>query len=188
MTFVEWLKQLFAGMRLWATVRPWEQGVRLTMGKRRKLLGPGMWWKVPILQQVLIYPIRTRTVGVDLQRLRTSDGRTVTVGMAIKFRIDDLCKVLDTLHNPGMTLAHMAQDAVSTLVNETAATDITSPRIHAAAHAKVNPAQYGIGDFAVLVTDNADLSAKTFSLIQGNRSSGGEGYWGEVMDGMERKS
>lgn len=184
MTWVEWLRNMLAQAAPWFTVRPWEQGVRLFAGKHRELLAPGFYLKVPILHQAFAYPIRVRTVYVAMQTLRSKDGRTVAIGLILKYKIADLLKVLDTLHNPESTLAHLAQGAVGRLVPDRAAAELTADVLTAAIRAAIDPATYGIEDFDVLVSDNADLSSRTFRLIQ-------EGRWfssDSEIDKMARQS
>jgi regulator of protease activity HflC (stomatin/prohibitin superfamily) len=168
-SFVGWLQEIVRGIRPWVTVKPWEQAVRVRLGKHAKLLYPGVYLKIPFMDTATIYPIRTRTSYAPLQTLRSADQRTVTIGLIIRYRIADLLRVLDTLHNPEGTLIHMAQGAVSDLVAETGARDITPDRITAAVMERIQPEQYGVEDFAVLVSDNADLSQRTFRLLQEGR-------------------
>lgn len=168
-SFVGWLQSVGRGIRPWATVRPWEQGVRIRLGKHTRLLLPGVHSKVPMVDTVSIYPIRTRTTPAPLQTLRTVDNRTVTVGLAIQYRISDLLVVLQTLHNPEMTLIHMAQGAVSELVATLTAEQISPDRISRAVIDTIAPARFGIDELSVLVTDNADLTQRTIRLLQGDR-------------------
>lgn len=171
-TFVGWLQSVGRSLRPWITVKPWEQAVRVRRGKNATLFGPGMYWKFPIIDSATVYAVRTRTAPACLQTLRSFDGRTVTVGVIIRYRISDLLRVLDTLHNPETTLIHMAQGAVSDLVAATNAHDITPERITSAIISSVNPTQFGVDEFAVMVSDNADLTQRTFRLLQ-------EGRWAD---------
>lgn len=93
----------------------------------------------------------------------------MTIGLIVRYRIADLLKVLDTLHNPEGTLVHLAQGAVGDLVAATNAHEITPEIITRAVMEKVQPTQYGIDDFSVLVSDNADLSQRTFRILQEGR-------------------
>lgn len=166
MTFVDWLRSVLTNAAWWFTVRPWEQAVRLTLGKKRVLLGAGVYFKVPIVHQALIFPIRTRTVYVPMQTLRSKDGRTMMIGLILKYQIVDLFLVLDTLHNPEATLAHLAQGIVGKMVPTLEASGVDAATIGAAINAEIKPEQYGISEFSVMVSDNADLSQRTFRLIQ----------------------
>ncbi len=172
-SFVAWLQQLFRGLRPYVTVKPWEQGVRVRLGRRVRLLQSGVWLKIPFVDTASVYPIRTRTRYAPLQTLRSADQRTVTIGLIIRYRIADLLKVLNTLHDPESTLIHMSQGAVSDLVAITNATDLRPELITQTVLEKVDPSQYGLDDFAIMVSDNADLSQRTFRLLQEGRYSDG---------------
>ena len=169
MTFVDWLRSVLTNAAWWFTVRPWEQAVRLTFGKKRVLLGPGIYFKVPIVHQALVFPIRTRTVYVPMQTLRSKDGRTVVIGLILKYEIADLFLVLDSLHNPGATLAHLAQGIVGKLVPTLDGSEVVASTISKAINGEINPGQYGVSAFDIMVSDNADLSQRTFRLIQEQR-------------------
>lgn len=174
LTWVEWLRQVLIQATPWFTVRPWEQGVRLWMGKNRRLLGPGFYFKVPVLHQALVFPIRLRTAIVPMQTLRSKDGRTVTISLILKYRVADLFLVLDTLHNPEATLGHIVQGSVSDLVPTLESQQVTTERIRASAKSAVDAKALGIDEFDVLVSDNADLSGRTLRLIQEGRWFPGE--------------
>lgn len=170
-TFVAWLQQLFRGLRPWVTVKPWEQGVRIRLGKHTRLLPTGVFLKIPFADTATVFPIRLRTSFAPLQTLRSLDQRTVTIGLIVRYRIADLLKVLDTLHNPEATLIHMAQGVVSELVATTNAGDIRPDLITRTVVEKIQPSQYGVEDFGILVSDNADLSQRTFRLLNEGRYS-----------------
>lgn len=170
MTFVEWLKNLLSGARPWVVVRPWEQGVRVYLGKHAVMLSPGFYWKIPIIHTASVYAIRLRTSYAPLQTLRTKDGRTVSIGIVLKYRIADLRRVLDTLHNPEGTMIHMALGGITELVESSNAHDVRAVNIKEAAKRAVGKAeQYGIADFDIIVTDNADLTGRTLRMLQESR-------------------
>ena len=178
MSFVEWLQSLIRAWRPWFTVNPWEQGVRIWRGRNPELLRAGMYWKVPILHTATVFPIRLRTSYAPIQTLRSADGRTMTIGLVVSYRIADLLRVLDTLHNPEGTLVHLVQGAVAELVPTLQANGLTASVIQEHVLATVAPEQYGLSEFAVMVSDNADLSQRTFRLIQGERYTAGESIEG----------
>lgn len=170
----EWLRDTLRSLRPWVIVQPWEQGVMTWCGKRARLIGPGLHVKVPVMHEANIHPIRTRTVSAPLQTLRSADGRIVTIGIIVQHRITDLLKVLDTLHNPSGTIVHMAQGVVSEIVARTAAADLTPELIAREVKAALHPTALGLGDFGVMVSDNADLSHRTFRLLNSGRGTPGD--------------
>lgn len=162
---------MLRGLRPWVTVKPWEQGVRVRLGKRTRLLRSGVFLKIPFIDTATVYPIRKRTAYAPLQTLRSRDQKTVTIGLIVQYRIADLLMVLDTLHNPEATLVHMSQGVVSDFVSTTDAGDLRPDLITKAVIEKVQPSQYGVEDFGILVSDNADLSQRTFRILQEGRYS-----------------
>lgn len=71
-------------------IRQWEQGVILRWGKFRKVVNPGLIWKIPFADSLYETIIITRTVSVPTQSLTTKDGKQIVVKSVVKFNIDDV--------------------------------------------------------------------------------------------------
>lgn len=180
-TFVSMLQDIGRGIRPWVTVKPWEQGVRVRGGKYVRLLHAGMYPKIPIIDTATVYPIRRRSTIPLLQTVKSFDKRTLTIGIVVVYRIADLLKVLDTLHNPENMLAALARGAVAEFVAETRADDVTQAAIRGYVHSQIDAASFGLEDFEVLVIDNADLSGRTLRILN-------DGHWnhGDTIDEIGR--
>ncbi len=83
----------------WVVITPWEQGVRVRMGRHETLLRAGIHLKLPIIDKVYKQPIRLRAQFVKGQTVTSADGKTLTIAGAIQYEIVDLLRLYRTLHN-----------------------------------------------------------------------------------------
>lgn len=90
MTWLQQLLDLFGWLRLWYTILPWEQGVRVRAGSHVLRVGPGLHFKLPLIDRVYAQNCRTHVVNTPSQVLTLRDGRTVVVVAVIGFSIVDV--------------------------------------------------------------------------------------------------
>lgn len=105
--FAEWL-YAFWPIRI---VHDWEQGVRCRFGNATALLtssnglfGTGLHWFWPMIGEILAYETNIEVVETDLQTHTTADGAPVTFSMGLKYRIFDLKRMYQKIHDPQETL------------------------------------------------------------------------------------
>lgn len=93
----------------WVTVAPWEQAIRVRGGKHVRLLRPGLYLKVPILDRIYLQCTRLRPV--NLPAITVSGDRpgvAHTIVALAEYRVADLLKLYDTLKMPEATVASYA--------------------------------------------------------------------------------
>lgn len=168
-SFVTWLQGLVRPMKPWVTVKPWEQGVRVRCGKHVRLLPPGMFWKMPFFDSVSVLPIRVRVMQVPTQTVTTSDGKAITLGMALQYQIEDVEKVFRSVHHPEQTLMFWAQGIAAEHIRAAGGDAVTPDAIRDAIESTIDVAAMGLGEFRVFITDLALV--RTFRLIQDGRWS-----------------
>jgi len=83
----------------WIAVQPWEQGLRIRMGKHEKLLKPGLHFRIPVIDKVYVQTDRLRMVNIPVQTLTTKDAKTVTITTAFSYSICDISKLYHTLYH-----------------------------------------------------------------------------------------
>ena len=59
-SFMEGVRQFLKALQMWVTIAPWEQGLRVRLGRRVKLLGAGVHLRLPVLDVLYIQTVRTR--------------------------------------------------------------------------------------------------------------------------------
>lgn len=115
------LKSIF---QWWATISPWEQGVRVRAGKRVSLLGPGIHLRIPLLDVFYIQPIRVRAQFIQSQTLTTIDGKAISLASALQFEIKDLLVLYRTVHNAHDAVEQKVQGAIAKYISRIKLTDI----------------------------------------------------------------
>ena len=164
-----WIKSLFTW---WVVVVPWEQGVRVLLGKWQKLLQPGVHFRLPIVHLIYTQSVRTRSADLQLQTLTTSDGYTVAVAGAIIDKITDVLKLYGTLHLAQDTVVDMAAGAIAEVVHSLPRhgegnIECTPATVADMVKAKLSFAEFGIDLGDVYLTDFAFV--KTYRLIGDNK-------------------
>lgn len=72
----------------------YERGVKLRLGKFKKVLEPGLNWKWPLADYIVTCTVVPNTVRLMDQSLTTSDGKDVAVAGIITFSVTDPRKFL----------------------------------------------------------------------------------------------
>ena len=151
-------------------VAPWEQALRVRLGKHVKLLHTGMHLRVPVVDQVFRQPTRQRRCVLPPQVLTTADDVSLTLGAAIGYGIADLEKLYRSIHD--------AQDTIETDVAATITTYVTAhmaaeclPHILApAVQSQLRLGRWGLSNVEVSVCSY--VRAPTIRLITGNLNEG----------------
>ena len=165
-----WIKGLFTW---WVVIVPWEQGVRVLLGKRRRLLKPGVAFRLPIVHLIFKQSVRLRSSDLQLQTLTTSDGDTVAIAGAILYRITDVLKLYDTLHLAQETIVDMAAGAIAEAVHSLPRSEpdngpaCTPAAVVASVKAQLSFAEYGVELVDVYLTDFAFV--RTYRLIKDDK-------------------
>jgi len=109
-------RQLVQVMTWFVVVAPWEQAIRVRLGKNKLLLKPGFYVRIPFVDRVFKQSVRRRILVITSQTLTTLDRRVVTCGGAVGFAIDDLCKLYDTLEMPNDTISSEVAGLISKFI------------------------------------------------------------------------
>lgn len=170
---MSWVKELFAGLRdlivWWVTVAPWEQALRVRLGKHVQRLETGVHLRIPGIDRVYRQSIRRRTCDLSMQTLTTSDGATVTVAGSLRYAIADIELLYQTLHHAESTLMDLAGGIVARTITQLARSECTADAIEAAVRRELDIQQYGLTDAELYVTSFAFV--RTYRLIQDGRWS-----------------
>lgn len=95
-------------------LKSYEEGVRWTLGKKPKRLGPGPHWRVPLLHSIVAYDIVDDVVDLPVQSVITKDNKMVCFSVNVAFRIVDIvahaCNVQDFMESTaGAAMTHLAR-------------------------------------------------------------------------------
>ena len=168
-SLLQGLKDLFTW---WFTVAPWEQAIRVRLGKRVKVLYPGAHVRLPILDRLYLQSVRLRTADIPMLTVTTKDGHPVSVAGNLFYRITDVLKLYTTLHHAQEAVVDMAASAITGAIHEMRKEDCTIKAVEEAATSGVDFKEYGINSTAIHLTDFAFV--KTYRLIHDTKLSNWE--------------
>ena len=146
-------------------VAPWEQALRIRLGKRVALLGAGAYLVIPFVDRVYRQSVRHRLGVVAPQTLTTLDGHSITVGAAIGYSVTDLRKLYDTLHDADDTIDATVASLVASFVAGRTLDDCRPDAIESHVRSSLSLERYGLGSAEFHITNLA--VAKVHRLITG---------------------
>ncbi len=157
---------IFIGKLLgwWFTVMPWEQAIHVKRGKKARLRGKGLYFKIPFVDSVFIQTVRTRMIDVPVQTVTTTDGKSITIKSTVNYSIGDMYKLYNTISHPENSLSGMVMSGLSEFIRSVESKDATPGAAEKYINGKINAAEYGLKDISIRITSWADV--KTFRLIQ----------------------
>lgn len=144
--FLKYLWDIFERHILpFQVIRVYERGVLLTLGKKPRIVEPGLVFKVPFVQEIFTAPVMADTLAPKAVHVTTLDGKTITVQPAIEYEIDDVQKWLiectDAVSNLYDIVRGYVADHLTDITWEEAIKKSTQTAIKRKLNAKV--AEYG---------------------------------------------
>lgn len=167
------LRQMFTAFRWWFVVMPWEQAVRVTLGKKSRVCGPGLHLRLPFVHSVYKQSVRLRAMSMPTQTLTSFDGRTITLSASLGFAIVDIQKLYATLHDTLNTLTQLAEIAIASYVVGHPMEECSPKMICAAAVKEIDLSRFGLGEVRLSINSFAEV--KTYRLISDQRYTYGGG-------------
>lgn len=166
---MHWLGELFSKIgslfNWFFVVVPWEQAIRVRMGKTITKLGPGVHFQVPFLDRVYIQNVRDRVASTTAQALTTKDGKTVTLCAGIRFEIIDIVPLYNRLHQASDTICQEVEGHFSDYIITHDVKDCAPKEVLAYVLEQTDLGQYGLNLTKIFLTDF--VITKTYRLIQG---------------------
>ena len=81
-------------------VTEYNRGVLFRGGKFRKVLNPGIHWKIPFIDKHDIRTVVTTTLTVSAQSITTSDGQTIVIKSVVKYNISNIRDLVLNVYDP----------------------------------------------------------------------------------------
>lgn len=154
-------------MKPWVTVNPWEQGLRIRLGKYVKRLEKGVHLKLPWLDTVYVLPTRVRMITAPMQTLMSKDGKPISIALACKYRVEDIEKVFNTVHQPEATIVYWIQGIVGDMILNSDASALSVESLQRDISEKLQIEHMGFAGFEVFITDLAIV--RTYRLLKEDR-------------------
>ena len=144
-------------------VDQWEEGVHLTTGKFKRIVKPGLNFKIPFFDQIITTPVITQTVNLKPQTVTSFDDKSIVLTSIVRYHIHDVKKFLLGVMHANDVLVDTTQGIIRDIVENTNwedlvdLTDIVSPTVND------EVAKWGIKIEAVKFPDLGEI--KTYRLM-----------------------
>lgn len=178
---MSWLQQVFQGiaqLQPMLIVCPWQQAVRVRLGARARLLGPGLHLKLPLVDRVYVQNTRLRLVNLPVQTVTTKDRKTVTLSSIVGFSVSDALQLFQELQHPEDAISNHALAGVARAIATTTAEQLDAEYVGFLENSVRDQLQdlaksWGVVIKHVRITDLAFV--RTYRLIQDTKWSWGSG-------------
>lgn len=100
-------------------VDQWEKGVHLRCGKFRKVVSPGLNWKVSFFDKIWVTPVITQTVNLKSQTVTSKDEKSIVLSSIVRYHVNDVEKFLLGVMHANDVLVDTTQGIIRDIVEET---------------------------------------------------------------------
>lgn len=176
-SILELLQYCFEAFIWWTVIEPWEQGVRVRLGKGRTRLGPGIHFKIPYVDKVFKQPTRRLYTNFGPISVTTSDGQTLTLSGALGYVVKDLDRLYDTLQHAEDGIHAIAAGAVTEHVANHTLAECSPAQIVEGARKLLRLRRFGLSVAQLTLTSYAKV--RVIRLITDADTAS---KWGDGLD------
>ncbi|OKH49664.1 hypothetical protein NIES2101_20515 [Calothrix sp. HK-06] len=108
--------------------REYQRGVIFRLGRTKGVMGPGMYWILPFIDQKAQVDIRTKTVNIEPQETVTADSVTIRVNAVLFYRILDASKAINKVENYQVAVYQAALTTLRNVVGQNILDDVLQNR------------------------------------------------------------
>lgn len=98
-------------------VKTWQESVVLRFGKVHRTRAPGIYLKIPFVDEPINTIVVTTTIETPAQTLVTADGQDVTLRSVIKYRISDVVAYTTEIYDATDAVMDFTQGSIMREVN-----------------------------------------------------------------------
>lgn len=169
---MEWFKQIWEQVstlfKWWVVVLPWEQGVKVWLGKNTKTIGAGIHFRVPYLHVVYVQTIRTSFINLSPQTLTTKSGETLTIALIAGYSITDMYKLYNSVGEVESAITGIVTSKVAQFVSSNELKECCPKSIEAHVKNELKETGWGVDVTEISITSYA--AVRTYRIIQ-------DGHW-----------
>lgn len=173
---IDYITKLFTW---WTVIMPWQQGIRVSFGKKMELLGNGIFLKLPLIHSVYVQERRLRVINLPIQTISSCDGHPLTVSCSVGYSIKDIVKLYNSLYQPDLTVSNIVASKIAEQVFSLPIANCEPTVIESNISDALAQLDYGLHFEYVRIINFA--SVKTFRLIQD------QSYMYEGLDLLSKK-
>ena len=118
---------LFGGMGL-RLDREYQRGVIFRLGRLKGVMGPGLYWIVPIVDQKVQLDVRTKTVSIEPQETVTADSVTIKVNAVLYYRIINGDRAVNQVESYPLAVYQIALTTLRNVVGQSKLDEVLQDR------------------------------------------------------------
>ena len=147
------------------TIRHYEMGVLLRFGKYKKIVGPGIYFKLPFFDEVISQHVVVTTLSLPPQSLYTKDKQNIVVKGVVKYRISEAKIFLLEVYDAQDAISDMTQSIIKNIIMDKSLDECIDTEIDntLTKKARVEAKKWGVDIQQVTLTDLAPI--RSFRLI-----------------------
>jgi regulator of protease activity HflC (stomatin/prohibitin superfamily) len=108
--------------------REYQRGVIFRLGRMKGVMGPGLYWIVPWVDQKMQVDVRTRTVNIEPQETVTADSVTIRVNAVLYYRILDPSRAINQVESYQIAVYQAALTTLRNVVGQNILDDVLQNR------------------------------------------------------------
>lgn len=158
---VQWINDILPMV----IIPSYEEGVRLSFGKFKKVLGPGLHFKLPFVDEIVRHHVVVTTLSLPAQSLYTLDKQNFVVKGVIKYKIADVKTFLLEVYDAQDALSDITLSIIKNIIVSLPAEKCIDPELDSLLTKKVRveAKKWGVEIQQVTLTDVAPI--RSFRLI-----------------------
>lgn len=106
----------------------YERGVIYMLGRYTGMMGPGLHFIVPLIQQVKKVDIRVKAVDIPKQEVVSKDNVSYKMNAVIYYKVDDAAKTINEVENVFWAVSQLAQTTMRRIAGEATLDELLSNR------------------------------------------------------------
>ncbi len=96
----------------------WEKGVVFQLGKFSRISGPGLFFIIPVIEEVRKLDMRVLTMDIPSQQVITKDNVPVKINGVIFFKVDDPANAIIKVQDYRYAIAQYAQTSLRDVIGQ----------------------------------------------------------------------
>jgi membrane protease subunit HflC len=164
---IQWIDQLLPIV----IIPSYEEGVHLSFGKFKKVLYPGLHFKIPFVDEIIRQHVVVTTLSLPAQSIYTLDKQNFVVKGVIKYKIADVKIFLLEVYDAKDAISDMTLGIIKTVLTALPADKCIDPEIDNTLTKKtrVEAKKWGVEIQQVTLTDIAPI--RSYRFINDNFSN-----------------
>lgn len=106
----------------------WEKGVVFRLGQFKDIKGPGLFFIIPLVDQVKLVDTRIRAMDIPAQQMITKDNVPVKINGVIFFKVDQVADAIIKVQDYRYAISQYAQTALRDVIGQMTLDQLLSER------------------------------------------------------------